>query len=84
MRRRSLWTVLCYVVLSIFAFVALVVVAIGDTTSPSGSIEKSASHRNERMAADLRLQVHDQDGHPAGHHALLMGLPVNHGAAETP
>ncbi|WP_433299663.1 DUF3040 domain-containing protein [Pseudonocardia sp. CA-142604] len=84
MRRSSLWTVLCYLVLSMFGFVALAVVAIGDTTSLGNSIEKSALHGNERTAADLRPQVHDQvDEHSSGHRALLMGLPVNYGAADT-
>ena len=85
MRRRSYWTVLCYMTLSVFAFVAPAVVAISDTTSPSSSIAHSALHRDDRTAADLRPQVRDQvDGHSAGRHALVMGLPVNYGAAETP
>jgi hypothetical protein len=67
--------VLCYVVLSVFAFVAPAVVAISDTTSPSSSIQHSALHRDDRAAADLRPQVRDQvDEHAAGRHALVMGL----------
>jgi hypothetical protein len=85
MRRRSLWTVLCYMTLSVFAFVALAGVAIGETTTPSSTIAKSPLHRDERTAGDLRPQVRAQvDGPAAGHHAPLMRSPVNYGAAETP
>ncbi|WP_433296303.1 hypothetical protein ACQPZQ_15750 [Pseudonocardia sp. CA-142604] len=85
MRRCSIWTVLFYVTLSVLAFVTPAVVAISDTTPPSNSIAKSASHGDERTTADLAPQIRDQvDGHSAGRPATVMGLPVNYGAGETP
>jgi len=81
-RRRSFWSVLCYMTLSVFALVALTTVAIGDTTTPS-TVAKNASHRGERVAAgaQVRAQV---DWKPTARHAPPMRSPVNYGGAEAP
>jgi Protein of unknown function (DUF3040) len=79
-RRRSLWTVLCYITLSVFALVALTGVAVGDSTRPSSAIAKSALHRGERSAAS-RARVRTQiDWQPAGRHAPPTRFPANYGA----
>ncbi|GAA1236601.1 DUF3040 domain-containing protein [Pseudonocardia alaniniphila] len=79
MRRCSIWTVLCYLTLSVLAFVTPAVVAISDTTSPGSSIAKGALHGDETTAADFRPQVRDQtDGHSAGRHTMVMGIPINY------
>jgi hypothetical protein len=77
--RASLWTVLCYTTLAVFALLTLASVAICDTTAPSRTIVNSPSHR-DGSAADTRPQVHAQvDGQVAGPHARPMRSPVDYG-----
>jgi hypothetical protein len=77
-RRRSLWRVLCYMTLSVFALVALTTVAIGDITTPS-SVAKNASHRAE--VADSRARVRTQvDRQPTARLTSPMRSPVDYGA----
>ena len=85
MRRRSLWTVLSYLTLSVFAVLTLAGMAIGDTTAPSSTIAKSALHVDETAAADPRQQVRGRvDGQAPGRHAPPMPSPTGAGAAGTP
>jgi hypothetical protein len=76
--RRSLWRVLCYMTVSVFALVAVATVAIGDSTTPS-TVAKNASHRGERAVADSRARTR-VDWQPAGRHVSPMRSPVDYGA----
>jgi hypothetical protein len=84
MHRRSLWTVLSLMTLSVFALLTLAGLAMGDTTMPSSTIAKSASHRDERTATDPRPQVLGRvDGQTSGRDARPMLSPANYGAVGT-
>jgi hypothetical protein len=85
MRRRSPWTVLSLLTLSVFALLTLAGLAIGDTSSPSSTIAKSALHRDETTAADPRARVRGRvDGQTPGRHAPPMLSPADYGASGTP
>lgn len=73
---RTLWTVLSYVTLSVFALLTLAGLVIGDATTPSSTIAKSAFQRN---AVDART-----DDHTPGRLAPPMLSPANYGAVGTP
>src|SRR4051812_48346295 len=79
-RRRSFWSVLCYMTLSVFALVALTTVAIGETTTPS-AVAKNTSHRGERAAAESRAQVRSEvDWKATVRDEPPMRSPVDYGA----
>ena len=80
-RYRSVWRVLCYMTLSVFALAALTTVGIGDITTPS-SVARNASDR--AVVADTRARVRTQvDRQPTVRLAPPMRSPVDYGA-ETP
>jgi hypothetical protein len=85
MRRRSLWTALSLLTLSVFALLTVAGLAIGDTTSPSSTIAKSAFQQAERTAVDPRARVRGQvDGQAARSDAPPMRAPADYGATGTP
>jgi Protein of unknown function (DUF3040) len=83
MRRRSIWSVLGYMALSVLALLAVMGAAIGGLTTPSTVVNKG-THSGERATADSRAQDRTQvDWKPAARHAPPMRTPVDYGA-ETP
>jgi hypothetical protein len=84
LRRRSLRSVLCYLVLSVFALLALTTLAIGGTTTPS-TVARDTSHSGESATAESRAQVGSVvDRNSPARHEPPMRSPVDYGGAEAP
>jgi hypothetical protein len=84
MRRRSPWTVLRCVALSVLALAALTL-GIGDTTTPSSTIANSPLHQDESASTGMRSQLHVQEhGLLAGRQGSMTLFPENYGGPAAP